>query len=622
MHAPAFFDFRAREDIYFPYLSTSGDVPITPLYEYFPIGFKTLQRHLQDRGFSVAILNLSTVLMKYPAVDVRELLSSVDAKLIGIDLHWMVHVQGSLAMAELIKEVHPETPIVFGGISSTYYAEQLAEYPFVDMVMKGYDTHAPMAKLMTELKGDRRFDAIENLTWKRDGVVVDNGLSHMPDTFSCGIDWSTVPKEKGAEILELLSTQNAGCAYNCGWCGGSREAFRRVFKRQRAMARKPLIEVEYEFDQARALPDVGRYYFYRVGSYNEPRDRMNHFLDQVEQTRLRGISYEQFHLTPDDTLRRMVAANKRTSITLSPESHDMRVATLAGRGVYTPAEMEDWIERALDIGISSIDVWYFIGMPEQDEASVQGTVEYCEHLLRKFKGRRVTPLLCPMIPFLDPASTFFEFPEKHGYRVFYRTVEEHRRGMERASIVNRTNYETRWLSRYDLVRVGYRAVQELTRLKGDTASCRARWPAVSRRRSTTRSSSATPCSRPTTSPIRRTAPARSRAWDRRLRGGITKRSFRAWPTRRIPINREIGGRWFDETLHGSEIFERFPLARRRPSHLPEASAETLYPAHVRLFRPQRGFGHHPDDPAPDGVAQPPGGLIVDFWTSAYQAIDD
>ena len=43
LHAPAFFDFRDRRDIYFPFLGTSGDVPITPLYEYFPIGFKMLR---------------------------------------------------------------------------------------------------------------------------------------------------------------------------------------------------------------------------------------------------------------------------------------------------------------------------------------------------------------------------------------------------------------------------------------------------------------------------------------------------------------------------------------------------------------------------------------------------
>src|SRR5688572_18027509 len=150
IHAPASFDFRGRGDIYYPYLSTSGDVPITPLYEYFPVGFKTIQRFLSDRGFEVAILNLSTVLLKYPHVDVKAVLGAIDAKLIGIDLHWMVHVQGSLEVARLIKELHADTPIIFGGISSTYYAKELIQYPFIDMVMKGYDTHEPLITLLTE----------------------------------------------------------------------------------------------------------------------------------------------------------------------------------------------------------------------------------------------------------------------------------------------------------------------------------------------------------------------------------------------------------------------------------------------------------------------------------------
>ena len=66
VHAPAFFDFRDRGDIYFPYLGTSGDVPITPLYEYFPVGFKTLQRYLGGRGHDVKLLNLATLLLKFP----------------------------------------------------------------------------------------------------------------------------------------------------------------------------------------------------------------------------------------------------------------------------------------------------------------------------------------------------------------------------------------------------------------------------------------------------------------------------------------------------------------------------------------------------------------------------
>jgi clorobiocin biosynthesis protein CloN6 len=87
----------------------------------------------------------------------------------------------------------------------------------------------------------------------------------------------------------------------------------------------------------------------------------------------------------------MAEANKHTTITLSPESHDIRVSKLSGRGTYTNEEMERWLVRALELGIRNIDVWYFIGMPEQDEKSVMQTVDYCIRLVKMFKGKGVNP---------------------------------------------------------------------------------------------------------------------------------------------------------------------------------------------------------------------------------------
>ena len=234
------------------------------------------------------------------------------------------------------------------------------------------------------------------------------------------------------------------------------------------MARKPTHEVNYEFETMSRVPDIDQYHFYSVGSYNESKRSLQNFLDRVAETNLKSISYEQFFLTPDDILKRMVPANKRTVITLSPESHDPRGGRAWPGAAYTPTSKWRTGSRELStIGIHHIDIWYFIGMPEQDAKSVNGTVEYCGHLLRRFKGKSVNPMICPMIPFLDPASTFFEFPQEHGYRVFHRTAEQHRRGMERSSILNRINYETLWLTRSDLVNVGFRAVRGLMEAKGE-----------------------------------------------------------------------------------------------------------------------------------------------------------
>ena len=549
-HPPAFFDFRQRRDVYFPFLGTSGDVPITPLYEYFPVGFKTLQQYLSSRGHAVKLINLSTVLLRYPKLDVDALIDALDVKLLGIDLHWMVHVQGSLAVAERIKQIRPDIPVIFGGISSTYYADQLIRYPYIDMVMRGYDTHEPMAGLLHAIKQGREPWEVPNLLWKSTGgEPIDNGFSFTPKDFGCGIDWSEPPNEIVTDtfpIREFLSTQNAGCAYNCGWCGGSRDSFRRINQTRHTIARKPQAEVAFEISTTTARPDAEGYHFYSVGSYNEPKQGMDHFLDQIGRTQLRSVSYEQFRLTKDDVLERMASANSRTTITLSPESHDPMVAKLSGRGVYTNEELEKWLEKALDMGIHAIDVWYFIGMPEQDEASVKGTVEYCQRLLEKFKGMRVNQMICPMIPFLDPASNFFENPDRHGYRVFHRSVEQHRRGMERASIINRINYETEWLSRRDLVHVGFRAVRALMEAKAETGML----PSNSVKKYNGRIDDALDFI-DVVHEVDCITNQRTRARElEQLGDEILHRNkmifFSGVMNQAFPVNRDIGARWFDE----------------------------------------------------------------------------
>lgn len=583
VHPPAVFEFRDRRDIYFPFLGTSDAVPTTPLFEYFPLGFKTLQRYLSDRGHDVTLLNLSTLFLRYPTLALETVADALDVRLVGIDLHWMVHVQGSLAVAARLKELRPDLRIIFGGISSTYYSKELIRRPEIDMVMMGYETHEPMAALMEALKNGGELSSVANLVWKSaDGTVRENPMSHLPDSFSCGIDWSAPTEDVSRStfpIREFLSTQNAGCAYNCPWCGGSRDAFRRIFGRRRAMARKPLEEVAYEFETINAVPGVEDYHFYSVGSYNESKSGIEYFLDRVAESNFKSISYEQFQLTPDDILRRMVAANERTALTLSPESHDLRISKLAGRGVYTNDELEAWIGRALEIGIHQIDVWYFVGMPEQDADSVMATVEYCRHLLELFRGCRVNPMICPMIPYLDPASTFFEDPERHGYRVFYRTAEEHSRGMERASIINRINYETRWLSRRDLVHVGFTAVKRLMEAKAETRFL----PNACVRTYNANIDDALEFGDIVHEADCIPDPDGRRRALEELGDEILRRNndvlFAGVKNQAFPVNREIGGRWFDEMGWSCGVLDTVTLANGGESKdPPPRSSEPAAPA--------------------------------------------
>jgi clorobiocin biosynthesis protein CloN6 len=470
IHPPAYFNFREKiEDIYWPFFSSGGSEPITPLYENFPIGFLSLKNVLSENGFKVEIINVSSLILMNPEIDLEDYFSRFQPKLIGISLHWMVHVQGALAMSDFFKKVFPSTPVIFGGISSTYYANELITRQSVDMVMRGYDTHLPMLELMRKIKNGSHPHQVENLLWKQNGEVIDNAFEYLPKTASCGINLEYIPKGKGGflDFKDILSVENYGCAHNCGWCGGSRDAFRRINNVKKGLVTKSIDAIEYELQslEKKGLDPNKSYNLYSLGAYSESNKRLKEIFETVSKYPVKSLMVDQFHLTKDSLLKEMAAIDTNITINLSPQSHDIEVSKLSGRGTYTMEEMEEWIDKALDIGINSIDIYFFIGMPKQDANSIKETVNYCKELLTKFKGKKINAFICPMMPFLDPGCNYFEEPEKYGYTIYHRTLEEHNKAMENPSIVQRLNYETKWLTRKEIVTCSYEAIIELFTIK-------------------------------------------------------------------------------------------------------------------------------------------------------------
>jgi clorobiocin/coumermycin A biosynthesis protein CloN6/CouN6 len=470
LHAPSVYDFRERDDMLFAYLSDSDSVNVTSVYEMYPIGWFSIKQRLADHGFDAKIVNVASLMLMYPDLDVKRLLGRLEAPIFGFDLHWMTQCHGAIELAAVLKEVHPDAVTIFGGISATYYANQLIGYPSVDVVVQGYDTLEPVTQLVAAARqGSRDFSSIPNLLYKADGEVRATGFTHKPATQYNNVpnDWSYYRETAGAgpSASKLIMTlPNTGCVHDCGWCGGSRFAYRNIMG-----VRKTLVQKDNDLivDELRTMREAAKHTsIYALQCYSENKVRMHQYLDAVREMQYKSVFFEQFNLTPPDTLRKM-GESTSAYIMLSPESHDPKISAAAGRGTYTMAQMENWIPQALDAGIKGIMIWFFIGMPYQDPSSVRDTVAYSERLIRKFGGWEALPLICPMVPFLDPGCRFFEEPEQHGYRIFHRTLEEHRRAMVEPLWCRRLNYETRWLDRRQLQDVSYEAIARLVEIKGE-----------------------------------------------------------------------------------------------------------------------------------------------------------
>src|ERR1700723_1304754 len=179
LHAPSVYDFRECAILYGP---VSVMVPSSTVFEMYPLGFLTIASYLQDRGMRVRVVNLALRMMNSRRFDVPRFLARQKPKAIGVDLHWMPHAHGALEVARIAKELHPDVPIIMGGLSSTYFHRELIAYPQVDYVLRGDSTEPPLHQLLVARKEGRPVDKIANLTWKDAGGIHVNPLAFVPQT--------------------------------------------------------------------------------------------------------------------------------------------------------------------------------------------------------------------------------------------------------------------------------------------------------------------------------------------------------------------------------------------------------------------------------------------------------
>jgi clorobiocin biosynthesis protein CloN6 len=464
IHAPSVYDFRTRDDVLFAYLSNSDSVHVSSIFEMPPVGIFAIEQHLQRCGFTVQFFNVASQMLRDPEFDVEAFFRAAPADILGVDLHWLAHAHGALELTRLYKAIHPDARTVAGGIASTYYHEQLIAYPQIDYVVRGYDTLLPVELLVKARHQPDALRAVPNLTWKLDGAVQVNAMTHVPQVYTAAVDWTRVfsGDRKGMTPYNLVIPQ-AGCEYHCRWCGGSRYFFKKYMGLEKASRVQKTPEMLRAELQSIAASATGNHTITMIDFWHEYPALFATAEDVFLDPNIKTVHFSLHRLPKIEKGRRM-AAPANAVIELSPDSHDLEVAKASGRGHYTMEEMEEFIDALID-DVYSFEIYFMLGLPKQTAQSIWDTVAYCEHLLTKYEGRRVTPYVCPMLPFLDPGSEIYDHAAQWGYTIFHHSLEDHRRALLSTNWKHRLNYETEWLSREELVEVSYGAVRKLAQLK-------------------------------------------------------------------------------------------------------------------------------------------------------------
>jgi hypothetical protein len=106
-------------------------------YMLLPVGVPGLINLLREHGFQVIGLNVPLETMLDQRFDLATWIRGQPGVRLGaIDLHWYEHAFGALDVALICKQVLPEVPVVLGGLTASYYANQiLGAFPQVDAVI-------------------------------------------------------------------------------------------------------------------------------------------------------------------------------------------------------------------------------------------------------------------------------------------------------------------------------------------------------------------------------------------------------------------------------------------------------------------------------------------------------
>lgn len=474
IHPPSVFDFRERTIVYGP---ISDVIPSTPVFEMYPVGFLTLAAFLRRYGYRVRIVNLALRMMRSRRFRPETFLRKLKPKLFGIDLHWLPHAQGGPAVAALLKKIHPEIPIVFGGISATCFHRELIDDPAVDFVLRGSVTEPSLLALVREIEGERRFENVPGLTWKRDGDVIINPDAPLPaslDDFGFDLGmmvrevvrhldfWTSVPFQTWWRHPITAVFTVRGCARRCITCGASSSAFRRFMPGHHPLLRSPAMIAK----QVGQLAGITRTPIFLVGDLRDGgKTYVDDVIDALARTPVTNrIIFEFFDPPSRDLVARIDAAIPNWGAELSPESHDESIRALLGKARFTNSRMEESIEAMLASHCRQLDLFYMIGLPGQTATNVLEMVDAIEQLFIRF-DRRLSAFITPMAPFVDPGSDGFAAAEAHGYHLRARTLAEHRALLETGDWESMLNYGTQWMTRAEIVEATYAAAEQLNDIK-------------------------------------------------------------------------------------------------------------------------------------------------------------
>ena len=138
-------------------------------YPQPPMGLILIAAVLESKGYPVSLLDANLLNLK-PA-DIVPLLRDTD--ILGLTAMTPT-VSRAIDIARELKSARPDLPIIMGGPHATLLpSETMAIAPEVDIIVRG-EGEESFVNLLSALDDNRSLENIPGISYRKDGIVVDN----------------------------------------------------------------------------------------------------------------------------------------------------------------------------------------------------------------------------------------------------------------------------------------------------------------------------------------------------------------------------------------------------------------------------------------------------------------
>jgi B12-binding domain/radical SAM domain protein len=448
IHPPAVYDFR-KEPL-FPGPMGPGVAQVQ--FNKVPIGLLSLAEYLDRHGYRVKVDNLCDRMTADSDFDAEQHLKSLSARVLAIGLHFQQHSPGAIAVARLSKLYHPDSTVVLGGLTATVFHQEIIDkYSFVDAVVRA-ETEKAFLLFMQSLEKNGHPGGTPNLPCRdRSGRTAVTALlpaSRDIDEFEYTRFDLLEPKTSifGADQIPRWSLEVCrGCAYNCAICGGSAYTYRKYLGMDRPAFRSP----------ARLAEDIRKLNAQKInviGLYQDPRVAGSRYTAELLAVlKDRSLDIERLSLdllvpADEEFIKSIAALGRQLTVHICPDTGSDAVRRKLG-SPYTTRELMETIKLCHKY-LVPVTTFFSTGLAGETRQEMLATWELWEQLSaleNSTVARRDAmgvgsgvplggPISGPIL--LDPGSAAFDNPEKYGYKLLYRSLEEYIAGLSGPSGFN------------------------------------------------------------------------------------------------------------------------------------------------------------------------------------------